>query len=194
MNSPETTVNGRTSAVTLPDVPKMTFARALRHGVHSMIRDPLLVLIMTGVGFSSALHIQMAAMGFHGLIGTLIMACMAVACISCLVTLLLRGSQVVTVRMIMGMAQIMVIAHLILIFPPAGSGNVHRHNTVTSADDPIRGGLAHGSFLVVIAVELLVAATAAVWIRNKRTMNEWPNSASGAPHPGPFTEPELIRR
>jgi hypothetical protein len=135
--------------------------------VPRLLGDPLRVLLGTGVGVSVALHGQMAVAGTHGAGWAVVMGVMAALCLSCLVALARVGDLVRTVRMTMGMALAMALAHTLMIPLLGGSGghSAHAHHGGAGATEAAASGAGHGGMLLVVVVELAVAALAVAWLR-----------------------------
>ncbi|TDL38136.1 hypothetical protein [Kocuria rosea] len=140
-----------------------------------LLHDPLRVLVVLGVAVSTVLHGQMAILGVHGAVWSLVMVGMAVMCLSCVAPLLRPGRSIAArhpaMTMTMGMALAMALGHVLMLpLITGGNGGAHAHHTggsgrTTLAADPSSG---HGTMLLVIAVELVVAATATTWARRHR--------------------------
>ena len=137
------------------------------------LHDPLGVSVVLGVAVSAALHGRMALSGAHGPFWSVVMAGMALVCGLCLVALLRRGRSATeagtTMTMTMGMALAMALAHALML-PFAGEmsghhASAHHHGMATGPTGSAAPGAGHGSMLVVVAVELLIAALAVTWTR-----------------------------
>lgn len=131
------------------------------------------MLLVLGVAASVALHAQMALAGAHGPGWSVLMGAMALLCLSCLAGLVRAGDPAGTVRMTMGTALAMALGHVLLL-PLLGGGagaqGVHAHHGAATAVDAASGA-GHGGMLLVVGVELAVAALAVAWTRgrNRRT-------------------------
>ncbi|MGQ1838504.1 hypothetical protein ACT4S2_08605 [Kocuria turfanensis] len=131
--------------------------------------DPVRVLLAAGLVASVLLHARMA-LGGHGPGWSIGMAVMAVLCLSCLPALVRAGAarrRAGAVRMVMGMALAMAFGHVLLL-PLMGAGGGHAHHGALPAGTmpAAAGGAAHGTgALLVISVELAVAALAVLWLR-----------------------------
>lgn len=131
--------------------------------------DPLRVLLAAGLAASVLLHARMA-LGGHGPGWSLGMAAMAVLCLPCLTTLVRAGAahrRAGAVRMAMGAALATALGHVLLLpLMSAGGGHAQHGALPSGAPSAVTGGEAHGATaLLVIAVELVVAALAVVWLR-----------------------------
>lgn len=125
----------------------------------------LRVLLVLGVAASVALHAQMALAGAHGPGWSVLMGVMALLCLSCLAGLVRTGDPTGAVRMTMGMALAMALGHVLLLpLLDGGSGahGAHAHHGGASAAGSASGA-GHGGMLLVVAVELAVAALAVGW-------------------------------
>ena len=134
-----------------------------------LLGDPLRVLLGIGLGVSVALHGQMAVAGTHGAGWAVVMGVMAALCLSCLVALGRSGDLGRTVRMTMGMALAMALAHTLMIPLLGGSGghsaHAHHGGVPAGAAEAAAPGAGHGGMLLVVVVELAVAALAVAWLR-----------------------------
>jgi hypothetical protein len=115
----------------------------------------------------------MAVTGTHGPVWSLMMASMALLCLSCVVALLRRGQPATTVHttmtMTMGMALAMTLAHTLMLPFLGGLGghSAHAHHGGVSAGaaEAAASGSGHGGMLLVVVIELTVAALAVAWTR-----------------------------
>lgn len=132
--------------------------------------DLLRVLLVLGVTASVALHAQMALTGTHGPGWSVLMGVMALLCLSCLAGLVRAGDPAGPVRMTMGMALAMALGHVLLLPLLAGAPGAHgahAHHGGTAAVDTAAGA-GHGGMLLVVGVELTVAALAVGWVRRHK--------------------------
>lgn len=129
--------------------------------------DLLRVLLVLGVAASVVLHARMALAGAHGPGWSVLMGVMALLCLSCLAGLLRAGDPTGTVRMTMGMALAMALGHVLLLPLLAGGSGAHgahaHHGGAPAAG--AASGAGHGGMLLVVGVELVVAALAVGWTR-----------------------------
>jgi hypothetical protein len=141
--------------------------------VPGLLHDPLRVLVVLGVAVSTVLHGQMAILGVHGAVWSLVMAGMAVMCLSCVASLLRPGRSIAArhpaMTMTVGMALAMALGHVLMLpLMTGGNGGAHAHHTTggsgrtTLAATPDSG---HSTMLLVVIVEIVVAATATAWTR-----------------------------
>ncbi|MGK7221295.1 hypothetical protein ACSNO4_00655 [Kocuria flava] len=123
------------------------------------------MLIVLGVAASVVLHARMALAGAHGPGWSVLMGVMALLCLSCLAGLVRAGDPAGPVRMTMGMALAMALGHVLLLPLLAGGAHgAHAHHGGAAPVDAASGA-GHGGMLLVVGVELAVAAVAVVWIR-----------------------------
>lgn len=159
----------------------MTAADRAHEGPHqrfpALLRDPLRVLMTAGLGASIALHTQMTLNDTHGFGMSLVMAIMAIACLSCLTGLLRPITSADPVRMTMGMALAMALGHVLML--PLIGGGVHAHHSTAHAAAAVEGG-GHGAMLLAMILELAVAALAVGWLR--RTGQDRASVTSTPPH------------
>ncbi|MFI7481321.1 hypothetical protein ACH9EU_02780 [Kocuria sp. M1R5S2] len=136
-------------------------------GAPSLTRDPLRIVMVAGTAASVVLHGHMALA--HGGGWAVLMAAMAVLCLACLAGLLRGGRPDAAVRMTTGMALAMALGHVLLLPLMSGDG-AHAHHAATGSaahpTSPAQDAAAgHGGMLLVVAVELAVAACAVAWSR-----------------------------
>lgn len=129
--------------------------------------DPLRVLLVLGVAASVVLHARMALAGVHGPGWSVLMGVMALLCLSCLAGLVRAGEPTATVRMVMGTALAMALGHVLLLPLLGGSSGAHGAHAHHGGAAPVdaASGADHGGMLLVVGVELAVAAVAVVWTR-----------------------------
>lgn len=129
--------------------------------------DPLRVLLVLGVAASVVLHARMALTGVHGPGWSVLMGVMALLCLSCLAGLVRAGDPTATVRMVTGTALAMALGHVLLLPLLGGSSGVHGAHAHHGGAAPVdaASGAGHGGMLLVVGVELAVAAVAVVWTR-----------------------------
>ncbi len=134
--------------------------------------DPLRVLLVLGVTASVALHAQMAVTGAHGPGWSVLMGVMALLCLSCLAGLVRAGDPAGPVRMTMGMALAMALGHVLLLPLLAGAPGAHGAHAAHAAPGGgaavAAAGAGHGGMLLVVGVELIVAALAVGWVRRHK--------------------------
>ena len=130
-------------------------------GAAGLRRDPLRVLLAAGVGAAVVLHAHMALAGIHGAGWSVLMGAMAAVCLFCVIGMLRDEEPAAAMRMSTGMALAMALAH-VLALPLLGGGGGH-HGTSSAAGGAAQAG--HGAMLLVVLVELAVAAGAVAWIR-----------------------------
>lgn len=132
-------------------------------GAAALLRDPLRLVLAAGIGTSAVLHGQMALAGAHGSGWSVLMGTMAAVCVFCAAGLLRRGDPVAAVRMSTGMALAMALLHVLALPLLSGSGGHARHGVASAAGGVAEAG--RGTMLLVVVVELAVAAGAVAWIR-----------------------------
>ncbi|WP_157571454.1 hypothetical protein [Kocuria rosea] len=126
------------------------------------------MLLVLGVATSVALHAQMALAGAHGPGWSVLMGVMALLCLSCLAGLVRAGDPAGPVRMTMGMALAMALGHVLLL--PLLAGGTHGAHAHHGGAAPVEAaaGAGHGGMLLVVGVELAVAALAVGWTRRHK--------------------------
>ncbi|WP_143709859.1 hypothetical protein [Kocuria flava] len=125
------------------------------------------MLLVLGVAASVVLHARMALAGVHGPGWSVLMGVMALLCLSCLAGLVRAGEPTATVRMVMGTALAMALGHVLLLPLLGGSSGAHGAHAHHGRAAPVdaASGAGHGGMLLVVGVELAVAAVAVVWTR-----------------------------
>ena len=135
-----------------------------------LVRDPLRIVLATGVGISAVLHGQMALAGAHGAGWSVLMGAMTAVCLFCVAGLLRHGDPAAAMRMSTGMALAMALVH-VLALPLISGGSGHgRHGAASATSSVPEAG--HGAMLLVVVVELAVAAGAVAWVRRSERCHE----------------------
>jgi hypothetical protein len=132
------------------------------------LRDPLRAVIALAVAASVILHVQMVFGGMHGILWSVVMAGMALGCLSCLVSLLCPGRSFAAVRLTMTMTRAMAhttaLAHGLMIVLVAGASSSHAHHEVGAQTLSVPGATQEAMLLIII-LELAVGALAVIWTR-----------------------------
>lgn len=152
----------------MPETHRAPGRSAGRSGEARRGADLLRVLLVLGVATSVALHAQMALAGAHGPGWSVLMGVMALLCLSCLAGLVRAGDPAGPVRMTMGMALAMALGHVLLL--PLLAGGTHGAHAHHGGAAPVEAaaGAGHGGMLLVVGVELAVAALAVGWTRRHK--------------------------
>jgi hypothetical protein len=154
-----TTIGGTAPMVQIPHATTAT---------PRLVHDPLRSAVAVGVATSMVLHGQMSLTGMHGPFWSAVMGAMALGCLSCLAGLLRPGRPQAPMAMTMGMAVAMALIHVLML--PLMADAVHAHHDVT-AEHALTGAVPDSgqvSMVLVVVLELAVAALAVIWLRRHK--------------------------